>query len=128
MNWALPRLDEGLSTLLTDLDERGLLDETLVVAVGEFGRTPKFEGKGKGRGHWPHAYTSLLAGGGVRGGQVYGASDSQGAYVASGRPISHADFGATMLQALGISPDTRFGLDGLSLRASDGHPLTDVFG
>lgn len=127
MQWALPRLDEAVSTLLTDLSDRGLLDETLVVAVGEFGRTPKFEGEGRGRGHWPHCYTSLLAGGGVRGGQVYGESDAQAAYVTGGRPISHADFGATMLHALGIAPETRFGPDGFSLRASIGTPLTDIF-
>lgn len=128
MQWALPRLDEAVSALLIDLDERGLLQETLVVVVGEFGRTPKFEGEGRGRGHWPHCYTSLLAGGGVRGGQVYGESDSQAAYVSAGRPISHADFGATMLQALGIPPETRYGPDGFSLRASEGHPLTEIFG
>jgi uncharacterized protein (DUF1501 family) len=128
MQWALPRLDQAVSTLLTDLHDRGLLDETLVVMTGEFGRTPKFEGKGRGRGHWPHAYTALLAGGGIRGGSVYGASDSQGAYVQSGRPINHADFGATLFTALGIPPETRYGRDGFAFRVSNGTPLSEVFG
>jgi hypothetical protein len=127
MQWALPRLDQGLSALLDDLTQRGLLDETLVVVTGEFGRTPKFEGKGNGRGHWPHAYTSLLSGGGVQGGAVYGSSDKTGAYVTSGRPISHSDFGATLFQALGIPPETRYGPDGFSLRVSAGVPLTEIF-
>lgn len=127
MQWALPRLDQGLSALLDDLSQRGLLDETLVVVTGEFGRSPKFEGKGNGRGHWPHAYTSLFSGGGVRGGAVYGSSDKTGAYVASGRLLSHADFGATLFQALGIPPETRYGPDGFSLRVSAGIPLTEIF-
>jgi hypothetical protein len=127
MQWSLPRLDQGVSALLADLDERGMLDETLVVMVSEFGRTPKFEGKGNGRGHWPHCYAALLAGGGIRGGAVYGSSDKQGAYVASGRPISHADFGATLFHALGIPPETRYGPDGASLRVSPGTPVLDLF-
>jgi len=128
MQWAFPRLDQALSALLNDLALRNMLEETLVVAVGEFGRTPKFEGNGKGRGHWPHAYTGLLAGGGVRGGAIYGASDRQGGYLASGRPISHADFGATLFHALGIPPETRYGPDGFSFRVSDGQPLAELFG
>jgi len=128
MRWSLPRLDQAVSALLIDLDERGLLDDTLVVLLGEFGRTPKFEGEGRGRGHWPNCYTALLAGGGTRGGTVYGASDAHGAYVASGRPLSPSDIGATLFHALGIPPDTRFGPDGFSLRVSDGEPLLDAFG
>ncbi len=128
MKWALPRLDQAVSALLEDLSQRGMLEDTLVVMVGEFGRTPKFEKNGKGRDHWPHCYTGLLAGGGIRGGSVYGASDSQGAYVAAGRPISHIDFGATMLHALGIPPETRYGPDGFSYRASEGQPVLELFG
>lgn len=127
MKWAFPRLDQALSALLDDMQVRGLLDETLVAVIGEFGRTPKFEGKGNGRGHWPHAYTGLLAGGGIQSGLVYGASDKEGAYVASGRPISHADFGATLFQALGIPPETRYGPDGFSFRVSAGEPVTELF-
>ncbi len=75
----LPQLDRTLSALLTDLDDRGLLEKTLVVAVGEFGRTPKING-GAGRDHWPFCYSALVAGGGVPGGRVLGASDATGAY------------------------------------------------
>jgi hypothetical protein len=127
MKWAFPRLDQALSALLDDMHDRGLLDETLVAVVGEFGRTPKFEGKGNGRGHWPHAYTGLLAGGGVQSGLVYGSSDKEGGYVASGRPISHADFGATLFHALGIRPVTRYGPDRFSFRVSNGEPVTELF-
>lgn len=128
MKWSLPRLDQALSTFLEDLVQRNLLDETLVVVSGEFGRTPNFEGRGRGRGHWPHCYTGLLAGGGIRGGQTYGSSDKQGAYVASGRPITHEDFGATLFHALGIPPETRFGPDGFSLKVSGGQPVHELFG
>ncbi len=127
MKWSLPRFDQGLSALLEDLQQCGLLDSTLVAVMTEFGRTPKFEGKGKGRGHWPHCYSALLAGGGIRGGTVYGASDSQGAFVAEGRPLNHADFAATIYHALGIPPETRFGPDGFSLRLSAGEPLHELF-
>jgi Protein of unknown function (DUF1501) len=126
--WSLPRLDQAVSALIEDLDERGLLDETLVVLIGEFGRTPKFEGHGRGRGHWPQVYSALLAGGGVRRGAVYGESDTQGAFVAAGRPIDHADFGATLFHALGIPPETRWGPDGFSFRVSDGRPVEELFG
>ena len=128
MKWSLPRLDQAVSALLEDLFQRGMLEDTLVVVAGEFGRTPKFENNDKGRGHWPECYTALMAGGGVRGGAVYGSSDKHGAYVASGRPISHVDFGATLFHALGIPPNTRFGRDGFSLRVSEGEPVMDLFG
>ena len=128
MTWSLPRLDQALSALLEDLQSRGLLDETLVVVAGEFGRSPKFEGQGRGRGHWPNCYTVMLAGGGIRGGLVYGASDRQGAYVASGRSVSHQDFGATLFHALGIPPETRYGPDGFSFRVSPGEPVLELFG
>jgi len=127
MKWSLPRLDQAVTTLITDLDERGLLDETLVVVAGEFGRTPKFEGKGRGRGHWPQCYTGLLAGGGIRRGSVYGSSDKHAAYVAGGRPVSHVDFGATLFEALGIPPETRWGPDGFSFRVNDGTPVRALF-
>lgn len=128
MKWSLPRLDQAVSALLQDLVSRTMLDDTLVVVVGEFGRTPKFENDYKGRGHWPECYTGLLAGGGIRGGCFYGASDKQGAFVASGRPISHVDFGATIYHALGIAPETRFGRDGFSFRVSEGRPVYELFG
>jgi hypothetical protein len=128
MKWSLPRLDQAVSALLEDLHARGMLEDTFVVLVSEFGRTPQFENDGKGRGHWPQCYSGILAGGGVRGGAVYGSSDRRGAYVATGRPISHADFGATLYHALGIPPETRYGPDGFSLRVSDGEPVRELFG
>ena len=128
MSWSLPRLDQALSALLEDLQVRGLLDETLVVVAGEFGRSPKFEGEGRGRGHWPSCYTAMLAGGGIRGGLVHGASDRQGAHVVSGRPVSHEDFAATLFHALGIPPETRYGAEGFSFRVCPGEPVRELFG
>ena len=103
----LPPLDQGVSALLEDLDARGLLDETLVILTGEFGRNPKIgtEGGAKpGRDHWSPCFTSVFAGGGVQGGQYIGASDKNGAYPAT-RPITPNDFGATVYRALGIDPE-----------------------
>jgi hypothetical protein len=93
-------LDRALSALLDDLGDRGMLDSTLVVAVGEFGRTPKINDRA-GRDHWNHCYSALLAGGGVRGGRVVGASDRRGEHPAD-RPVTPADLGATILGRLGI--------------------------
>ncbi|MEZ6051353.1 MAG: DUF1501 domain-containing protein [Planctomycetaceae bacterium] len=128
LKWALPRLDQALAALLDDMRDRGLFEETLVVVVGEFGRTPKFGETGRGREHWPHCYTALLAGAGIRGGMVYGESDRDGAYVASGRPISHIDFAATLFDTLGIPPETRYGPDGFSFKVNEGQPLHEIFG
>src|SRR5207302_10787166 len=94
----IPPLDQGLSALMEDLQERGLLDDTLVVAVGEFGRTPKIN-KDAGRDHWGMCQSALLAGGGVRGGQLYGATDTQAAYVKD-NPVSPEDLLATIYHAL----------------------------
>jgi hypothetical protein len=102
----LPQLDACLSSLLTDLKERGLLDETLVVCMGEFGRTPKINGNA-GRDHWPGCYSLLLAGGGVQGGRVIGKSDEQGALPAE-NPLTPQDVIATIYHLLGISPETEF--------------------
>ena len=124
---ALPRLDESLSALMEDLTERGLLDNTLVVVVGEFGRTPKFEGQGRGRGHWPYCYPALLAGAGVRRGFVSGSSDQIGAYVKSGQPIAPETFGATIYHALGVAPETRPDARNLAYRISDGEPMLELF-
>lgn len=100
----LPMTEQTLPTLLADLDERGLLDETLVVWAGEFGRTPKIN-KNSSRDHWPQCYTALLAGGGVKRGFVHGASDKDGAYPAE-KPVKPDDLAATMYHLLGIAPDT----------------------
>lgn len=101
----LPGLDWGLSALLDDLEAHGLLDETLVVAVGEMGRTPTFKNRGQqdGRDHWSYCFPCLLAGGGIRGGTTYGRSDKDAAYPIE-RPVSPEDLACTIFDALGIDP------------------------
>lgn len=106
----LPPFDQAFSAFLTDLAGRGMLDETLVVVAGEFGRTPRVgqvvmnnNTNSDGRDHWPHAYSTLIAGGGVRGGAVYGATDDRAAFVTD-RPVSPPDLHATILYMLGIDP------------------------
>lgn len=103
----LPALDTGMSALLDDLDSRGLLDQTLIICCGEFGRTPQISPlagqKIPGRHHWAPCYTAVFAGGGVQGGQVIGKSDRIGAYPVT-TPYSPSDIGATVYQSLGIDP------------------------
>lgn len=103
----LPALDNGLSALVDDLDTRGLLDQTLIVCVGEFGRTPRISPlagqKVPGRHHWAHGYTAVFAGGGVRGGQVIGKTDKIGGHPVT-TPFSPNDMGATIYSALGVDP------------------------
>lgn len=122
----VPPADRGLATLIEDLHDRGLLDSTLIVATGEFGRTPQING-GAGRDHWPDCYSVLLAGGGVQGGAIYGASDAIGAYPARD-PATPADLAATVY--------SRFGFHHAALvrdqlnrphRLSDGEPLSRLF-
>jgi uncharacterized protein (DUF1501 family) len=96
-----PRLDQGLSALLDDLDRRGLLATTLVVVTGEFGRSPQINKYG-GRDHWPQCFSVLLAGGGIPGGAIVGASDNQGAYPAN-RPVTVPELAATVYRLLGIN-------------------------
>jgi uncharacterized protein (DUF1501 family) len=105
-DYLVPGLDQALSSLLVDLDERGLLDETLVVAVGEMGRTPKRANDNWGRGHWSTLFPAVLAGAGVRGGMVYGTSDRDAAY-AIDPPTSPEDLAATIFDRLGIDPESR---------------------
>ena len=97
----LPPLDQGVAALLDDLQTRGLLEETLVLMLGEFGRTPKVTGTG--RDHWAPCFFGLFAGAGVRGGQVIGKSDKIGAYPTT-TPFSPDDLGATVYQVLGVDP------------------------
>jgi hypothetical protein len=99
-----PPTDQAFTALLEDLDGRGLLDETLVLFHNEFGRTPKVNPRG-GRDHWPSCYSTLLAGGGIKGGAVYGASDKIGAYPAAD-PVTPQDVLATIYHALGIDIET----------------------
>ena len=99
----MPPLDQALGALLDDLSDRGLLDETLVMVTSEFGRTPKIN-TDAGRDHWPKVFSVLLAGGGIRGGMIYGASDSTAAEPED-NPVSPADLAATMYRLLGIVSD-----------------------
>jgi hypothetical protein len=99
----LPSLDQTYSALMEDLDQRGLLDETLVVMMGEMGRTPNINDKG-GRDHWTFCYSIVFAGGGIRGGSVYGASDRQAAYIKD-KPVRINDICATIYHCLGIDPE-----------------------
>ena len=118
----LPMTDQTLPTLLADLDARGLLDSTLVVWMGEFGRTPKINAQ-ISRDHWPQCYTTLLAGGGVKRGFVYGASDKHGAYP-SRDPVRPDDLAATMFYLLGIDPHTQVhGVGNRPVAISDGKPV-----
>lgn len=98
-----PWLDRGMSALLEDLRERGLLDSTLVIAVGEFGREPKVNNK-SGREHWPHCYSALLAGGGVAGGRVLGTSDAKAAHPAD-TPLTPADLCTTVQHCVGLTSE-----------------------
>lgn len=123
----LPITEQTLPTLLNDLDERGLLDETLVVWMGEFGRTPKINAN-ISRDHWPFCYTVLLAGGGVQRGARYGASDAEGAYPARD-PVRPDDVAATMFALLGIDPHTEFrDILGRPFPIAAGEVITGVMG
>jgi hypothetical protein len=122
----LPQADQGLSALIEDLDVRGLLDSTLVVAMGEFGRTPRINGDA-GRDHWPDCYTVLLAGGGVQGGAIHGASDSIGAYPAS-HPVTPGDLAATIFWRFGLDPETGLrDMTGQPHRLAEGSPIRQLF-
>jgi hypothetical protein len=125
-NKLLPPFDRGFSALLEDLDQRGLLGETLVVCLGEFGRTPRINGSA-GRDHWAACNSVVLAGAGVRGGQVIGASDRLAAFPAT-RPVRPDDLAATIYHTLGIDPATELhDRLGRPLQLSDGKPLMELF-
>lgn len=128
LGWAMPCCDQSVSALLEDLAVRGLLESTLVVLVGEFGRTPRISrgGSAIGRDHWPNCYSAMLAGGGVRGGAVYGASDAMAAYVKD-RPVSPERFASTVLHSLGISHQEPISADGFSVRAASAEPIDELF-
>ena len=124
----MPPLDQSLAALITDLDERGMLDSTLVIALGEFGRTPKINDRG-GRDHWPHAMSVLLAGAGVPRGQIVGATDHDGAY-ASENIYSPEDFAASLYTKLGVDPKlVLHKRDGRPVRlVNGGQPIPELFG
>lgn len=118
--------DQAFAALIEDLEARGLLETTLVVAMGEFGRTPKINKSG-GRDHWPDCYTAVLAGGGVHGGAIYGASDRIGAYPASD-PATPADLAATILWRFGIDPTLEVrDQTGRPFRLAEGNPVERLF-
>jgi uncharacterized protein (DUF1501 family) len=122
-----PRLDQSLAALIADLAERGLLSETLVVWMGDFGRTPRISRPWASRDHWPGAFTALLAGAGVKGGDIYGRTDQFAAEV-SEHPVSPADLTATLFDALGIDPSTQIrAANGALHRLSSGHPVRELF-
>ena len=123
----IPPADMALTSLLSDLGERGMLDDTLVVWVGEFGRNPKINAKSAGREHWPYCYSALLAGGGVQGGTVFGKSDSHAAFP-SENAVSPHDLMTTVYHALGI-PSMQLLYDQLQRPHSlyAGNPITALF-
>jgi uncharacterized protein (DUF1501 family) len=131
----LPPADRSFAALLEDLKSSGLLDEVLVVWMGEFGRTPRrgvnFSNAGNdatGRDHWCNCYSVALAGGGVRGGQVVGSSDWIGGYPKE-RPVHISDLAATIFAALGIDPRaTVTDLQGQPHQICDGNPVSELFG
>jgi hypothetical protein len=124
-SFLLPMADQTLPTFLDDLDSRGLLDTTLVVWMGEFGRAPRIN-KDAGRDHWPRCYTALLAGGGVKRGYVHGASDKTGTLPLSD-PVRPDDLAATMFALLGLDPTTEL-RDALNrpLPIAKGNPVTAI--
>lgn len=129
LGWCLPCLDEGLSALLTDLHDRGMLENTMVVVTGEFGRTPIINERGTtpGRQHWPKCFSSIIAGGNIRGGAVYGETDKHGAYVKD-RPVRPQDLGATIFHHLEVPLDLRLSRDGFTRPVSSGEPIRELFG
>ena len=127
-NQLLPPFDASISCLLDDLTNRGLLERTLVVVMGEIGRTPKING-GAGRDHWEFCYTVMMAGGGIKGGFTYGSSDRRGAYPST-NPVSASDIIASIYHGLGIAADQeiRDREDRPVLLVPDGTPIRELFG
>lgn len=129
-----PLFDQPFATFLADLAERGLLETTLVVATGEFGRTPRIGQFSQnamtektGRDHWPHAFTVLLAGGGMRGGQIYGSTSRDAAYPVE-KPVTPADLAATIFQHLGIDSTRQYfdEFQRVDQRLAEGKPIRDL--
>lgn len=126
-NELMPPTDQGFSALLDDLSDRGMLDETLLVWVGEFGRRPQITRGNAGREHWPWCGSAVYAGGGIEGGQVFGRSDSQGSRPAE-NPVSPADLTATIYHALGIPADLMLpDRENRPQRVTEGSPIGNLF-
>lgn len=124
----IPPADQALSALLSELEERGLLDETIVAWVGEFGRRPQINRQSAGREHWPYCYSGLLAGGGIRGGAIWGESDAHAAQPVSDA-VSPLDFAATIFYALGVDPhETVLDRGGRPTHVTGGEPILPLFG
>jgi hypothetical protein len=124
----LPELDQGMSALVADLARRGLLQSTLIVWMGEFGRTPRIN-QNAGRDHWPRSWSVVVGGGGMRGGQVVGATDRDGIDIAD-RPVGVMDLIATMTKTMGINIDTQYTTPrGRPMKVVDGgKPITELLG
>jgi uncharacterized protein (DUF1501 family) len=121
-----PSFDTAFAALLTDLDARGLLDTTLVVATGEFGRTPKLNANG-GRDHWAGAWTAIVAGGGTRGGRVIGRTDAKGTEPTD-RPVTPQELVSTIFHAMGVPHDATIpGPDGKPVAVYPGKPVAELF-
>ena len=128
MNFCLPRLDQALSALLSDLKERGMLKNTLVVCMGEFGRTPKvLDQIPPGRQHWPQVFSAILAGCGIRGGAVYGKSDKTASTIES-NPVRPEELAATIYHALDVPINEPQNNSGILRPLTTGKPVMELFG
>ncbi|MDB4637440.1 MAG: DUF1501 domain-containing protein [Planctomycetaceae bacterium] len=128
MGFCLPRLDQGLSALLSDLKESGMLDNTLVVVTGEFGRTPYvLKQDPPGRQHWPKCFSSIIAGAGIAGGKVYGKSNKYGEHPTH-NPVRPEELAATIYHALDIPINDPTDASGISRQLTTGQPIIDLFG
>src|SRR5262249_38151333 len=116
----------GFSALIDDLSERGLLESTLVIALAEFGRTPRINGNA-GRDHWPDCFSMVLAGGGIRGGTIYGSGARLGAHPGSA-PVTPGDLAATLFWRFGLDAETEVrDVTGRPYRLAEGTPLRRLF-
>jgi hypothetical protein len=128
MGFCLPRLDQALSALLTDLVERGMLKNTLVVVTGEFGRTPYvLKQDPPGRQHWPQCFSTILAGAGIAGGKVYGKSNKYGEHPTH-NPVRPEQLAATIYHALDIPINNPQDASGISRSLTPGKPVMELFG
>jgi uncharacterized protein (DUF1501 family) len=119
-----------ITTLVSDLEERGLLDDVLIISMGEFGRTPNMgtQGSTDGRNHWPVVMSMCLAGGGYRHGQVIGASESDGGHIAE-RPVTPGDLAATIYRHMGVPLNTTYTNERgqpIGIVQNDGKPLAEL--